>query len=342
MSASTVQPRPSGPQGSWLFGSLPQFGKNPLAFLEQCARDHGDFVPFRVFNKTIIVLAAPAHIEYVLTTNPRNFRKTIGYRTPFMRRLFGRGLLTSEGEHWLRQRRLAQPAFHRDRIATYAQIIVQFAGEMTAAWQPGETRNIHNDLMRLTTRVVSKTLFNSPPPPEINALNDSATVVMERFTTQWKWYRLLLHLLPTPSGRAFEKVAQRTDDFIYTLIRERRASGEDAGDLLSMLLQARDESGQGMTDLQVRDELVTLLLAGLDTTALALSWAFYLLSQNPTAVVALEAELEKVLHGRAPAFSDLPQLTYAESVIRETCVCIPPRGRLAAKPLRPAKSTAIP
>ena len=189
-------PFPPGPKGSLLLGSLKDFGRDPLGFLEMCARDYGDFVPVRFLNRTVFILNAPQDIESVLTTQARNFRKTIGYRTPFMRRLFGEGLLTSEGEHWVRQRRLAQPAFHRDRIATYADIIVEFAQQMLATWQPGETRQIHSDMMRLTTRVVTKTLFNSPVPAEIDRLNEASTVVMERFTIQWKWYRILLKLVP--------------------------------------------------------------------------------------------------------------------------------------------------
>src|SRR5580704_9648958 len=133
------KPLPPGPKGSFLFGSLRDFGRDPLAFLERCARDYADFLPIRFFNRPPIILNDPRDIETVLVTQARNFRKTIGYRTPIMRRLFGEGLLTSEGEHWVRQRRLNQPAFHRDRIATYVDIIVQFAGQMLATWRSGET-----------------------------------------------------------------------------------------------------------------------------------------------------------------------------------------------------------
>ena len=144
-----------GPKGSFVVGNLPEFGRDPLGFLERCARDFGDFVPLRFLGRPVLFINAPAAIEQVLVSQARNFRKTIGYRTPFMRRLFGQGLLTSEGEFWTRQRRLSQPAFHRDRIATYAGTIVEFTEQMLAAWRPGETRNIHEEMMRLTTRVVS-------------------------------------------------------------------------------------------------------------------------------------------------------------------------------------------
>ena len=334
MQSTSSEPRLTGPKGALLLGNLVQFGRDPLGFLEQCVHAHGDFVPIRFLNRTAFILNDPAHIEFVLATQARNFRKTIGYRTPFMRRLFGEGLLTSEGEHWTRQRRLAQPAFHRDRVATYARTIVEFTEEMCATWKHGETREIHNDMMRLTTRVVTKTLFNSPVPQEIDELSAASTVVMERFTRQWKWHRLFLALFPALGSRRFEQVVRRLDAFIYGLVRERRASGRDAGDLLSMLLQARDEDGTGMTDGQVRDELITLMLAGLDTTALTLSWAFYLLSQNPAAVATLEEELATVLGDRAPGFADLPQLAYAELVVKETMRLYPPAWLIGRAAIR--------
>ena len=258
------------PEGSFLLGNLADFGRDPLGFLNRCARDFGDFVPLRFFNRPVCLLNDPAHLEYVLATNSHNFKKTLGYRTPFVRRLFGQGLLTSEGDLWLRQRRLAQPAFHRDRIATYANTIVEFAERLLGTWKVGETRDVHQDMMRLTTEVVVKTLFNAPVPRQIDDMSRSSAVVMERFATQWSGWRLLASVLPTPGAWRFERVMRRLDDYIYGVIRERRASGRDAGDLLSMLLQARDEAGQGMSDRQLRDELTTLMVAGLDTTALAL------------------------------------------------------------------------
>jgi cytochrome P450 len=314
----SASPKLSGPKGSLFFGNLPKFGRDPLALLESCARDYGDFVPLRFVNKPVVLLNDPQHIEFVLASGAKNFRKTIGYRTPFMRRLFGQGLLTSEGEFWTRQRRLSQPAFHRERVAGYAKNIVEFAQQDLATWKVGETRPTHLDMMRLTTRVVVKSLFNSPVPPEIDQLGEASAVVMERFTQQWSGWRMLLSILPNASSRRFEKVMRDLDNFIYGLIRERRASGEDTGDLLSMLLQARDDDGKGMSDQQLRDELTTLMVAGLDTTALTLAWAFYLLSQNPGAEKALLAEIDSVLQGRAPTFADLPCLPCADAVVKET------------------------
>lgn len=320
----STRPTLSGPPGSFFLGHLSRFGRDPLGLLEQCAREYGDFVALRFVNKPVLLVNDAAAIEQVLATNSRQFRKTLGYRTPFMRRLFGQGLLTSEGEFWTRQRRLAQPAFHRDRVAQYARAIVQYADELLATWQPGETRAVHLDMMKLTTRVVVRTLFNSDVPREINDLGRASATVMERFTSQWSAWRIFSQFLPTPGSRRFEQVMRNLDNFIYGLIQERRAANQDVGDLLSMLLLARDDDGQGMTDRQLRDELTTLMVAGLDTTALALTWTFYLLSQNPAADAKLAQEVQLILNGRAPGFPDLPRLRYAEMVIKEAMRLYPP------------------
>lgn len=318
MVETTSPQKISGPKGSWFWGNLSEFSRDPLALLERCARDYGDVVQLRFANKQILLLNHPADIEFVLATGAKNFRKTMGYRTPMMRRLFGQGLLTSEGAFWTRQRRLSQPAFHRDRVASYGKVIVDFAERALANWKIGETRPTHLDMMRLTTEVVTKCLFNSDVPREINELGDASAVVMQRFNQQLSIWRALANLFPTPTSRRFEKVMRDLDNFIYGLIRERRASGEDTGDLLSMLLQARDDDGNGMSDQQLRDELTTLMVAGLDTTALTLAWAFYLLSQNPEIDRKLFCEVQSVLGNRAPTFADLPKLIYADAVIKET------------------------
>jgi cytochrome P450 len=340
-----------GPKGSFLLGNLPAFGRDPLGFLEGCVREFGDFVPLRFLGRPVLFINDPAAIEQVLVTQARSFRKTIGYRTPFMRRLFGQGLLTSEGEFWTRQRRLSQPAFHRDRIATYAGTIVEFTEEMVASWRPGETRNIHVEMMRLTTRVVTRTLFNSPVPPEIDQMGQASVVVMRRFATQWNGFRLLLNLLPTAESRRFKEVMQRLDDYIFGLIRDRRANGKDHGDLLSMLLLARDDDGTGMNDQQLCDELKTLMVAGLDTTALTFSWALYLLARNPAVDGRLHEEIASVLQGRPPAFADLLKLRYTEAVVKETMRLYPPAwivGReairdceIAGNPIRPGISVIM-
>lgn len=342
MKASAAPVPLAGPKGSLLLGNLSGFGRNPLRFLENCVVEFGDVVALRFGNKRVYLLNNPSDIEQVLATQSRNFRKTIGYRTPFMRRLFGYGLLTSEGELWTRQRRLAQPAFHRDRIANYANVIVRYTEEMLADWKPNDHRNIHEAMMRLTTRVVVRTLFDSDVPREIDSLGEASEAVMKRFTMQWSWWRLLLGILPSPTQWRFEKVMRQLDEYIFGLIAERRRTGRDAGDLLSMLLLARDEDGSGMEDQQLRDELTTLMVAGLDTTALALSWGFYLLAKNPDAAEKLSREVRTVLGTRAAGFSDLPQLPYTEMVIKESMRLFPPAWLVGREAMVPSEISGTP
>ncbi len=314
----------ASPPGSFLIGHLTAFGRDPLGFLESCVRDYGDFVPLRFFGKSVLLTNDVTAIEQVLVSRSKQFRKTLGYRTPFMRRLFGEGLLTSEGEFWMRQRKLSQPAFHRDRIASYAGTIVQFTREMVDTWRADEPRNVHEEIMKMTTRVVTRTLFDSPVPPEIDEMGEASAVVMRRFSTQWNGFRLLLNLLPTMESRRFKQVMRRLDDYILGLIKERRLSGRDHGDLLSMLLMSRDEDGSGMNNEQLRDELKTLMVAGLDTTALALSWALYLLALNPPKDRKVYEEITSAGADRPLVFADLPRLRYTEAVIKETMRIYPP------------------
>ncbi|MBU6399874.1 MAG: cytochrome P450 [Verrucomicrobia bacterium] len=317
-------PSPAGPRGSLLLGNLAEFGKHPLGFLERCAREFGDFVPLRFLHRPVVLLNHPALIEAVLAGPHRQFRKTIGYRTPFMRRLFGQGLLTSDGDFWTRQRRLAQPAFHRERIAGYGGVIAQYTREMLSGWQTGAVRDVHDDVLKLTTRVVVKTLFNAEVPPSIRQLGEASAVVLEQFTRQWSAWRLLWAWFPTAGTRRFEGVMRELDAFIFDLIREGRDTRQDHGDLLSMLLKVRDESGNGMSDRQLRDELVTLMVAGLDTTALAVSWALLLLAQHPESQRRLRVEIHRVVGGRTPGVADLPQLPYTEAVLKESMRLYPP------------------
>ncbi|MDB6033547.1 MAG: cytochrome family protein [Verrucomicrobiales bacterium] len=312
------------PKPSFFLGHLPYFRENPLGFLEACIEDGADLVPLRFLNRRVLLVNDPQQIETILTSQSKNFRKTIGYRTPFMRRLFGQGLLTSEGPLWTQQRRLAQPAFHRERIASYADIIVRFAKDMLTTWQSGQQRDVHDDVMKLTTRVVVKTLFNAEVPPAIAQLGDASEAVLTEFTRQYGIWRFIRGLLPGSGSGRFEQVLQEIDQFIYGLIRERRQNGENAGDLLSMLLSARDETGQGMNDQQLRDELVTLMVAGLDTTALAVSWSLFLLAKNPGEQTKLIDEIRQTVGSRPPAFADLPQLRYTDAILKESMRLFPP------------------
>jgi cytochrome P450 len=246
----------------------------------------------------------------------------------------GEGLLTSEDSLHRRQRRLAQPAFHRQRIASYASTMVTYAERTASHWQHGETLDISQEMTRLTLAIVGKTLFDADVESEAVEIGKALTTIIELFNMLLLPFSELLERLPLPHVRRFERAKARLDQTIYRLIEERRQSRSDRGDLLSMLLLAQDDEGDGggMSDQQVRDEAMTIFLAGHETTANALTWTWYLLSQNPEAEAQLHAELDRVLGDRSPTFDDVPHLPYTEMVLSEAMRLYPPAwaiGRLA-------------
>jgi cytochrome P450 len=315
--------RAPGPKGNLLLGVMPEFNRDTLGFIER-AREYGDVVRMRFFYLTVHFLYNPDHIEYVLSTNAKNFIKSRSLRTPFFRRLVGNGLLTSEGEEWKRQRRLAQPAFHRQRISGYGDVMVEYADRMISGWNQDEVRDIHRDMMKLTLEIVVKTLFNADISGDADKVGRVLSKMVKPFASQATLKWILDNRLPTPTNRRFNANAREIDDIVYRLIAERRSTGADQGDLLSMLLAAQDEDGSQMTDRQLRDEVMTLFLAGHETTALTLSWAWYLLAQNPEAEKSFHAELDQVLDGRLPTVADLPRLKHTERIAKESMRLYPP------------------
>lgn len=319
----TPAPLPPGPRGHPILGVMPQFNRDTLGFIKGC-RDYGDVVRARFFYVTAYFLYHPDDIEYVVSTNAKNFVKSMSLRSNFFHRLVGNGLLTSEGEVWKRQRRLAQPAFHRQRINAYGDVMVDYAQRMTASWRAGEVRDIHRDMMRLTLEIVVRTLFNADVSQDADTVGRALSKIVKPFASQATLKWILDNRLPTPAHRRFHREAQTIDDIVYRIIADRRASGLDQGDLLSMLLAAHDEDGSQMTDKQLRDEVMTLFLAGHETTALTLSWTWYLLAQNPRVEQKFHAELDDVLGGRLPTLEDLPRLKYTDMIAREAMRLYPP------------------
>jgi cytochrome P450 len=318
---------PPGPRGLNLLRHSFTFGQNWSHFLSRCAREYGDVVFFRFLNVPICLVVHPDAIEQILVKSQANFLKSRDYRA--LRPILGNGLLTSEGEFWQAQRRLIQPAFRHENILTYAQIMSESTAAMLACWKHGETRDTHADMMTLTLDVVAKSLFGSDVSEHALGVADAMAVVMELFTAQANWAFVLPDRMPTPKSRRLRQCIKHLNDVVYKLIRARRkaAAGRDAtarGDLLSTLLAVHDESGDRMTDEQLRDEIMTLFLAGHDTTANALTWTWYLLAQNPKVDAALAAELREVLGSRAPSATDLPRLPYTDMVIKESMRLYPP------------------
>jgi cytochrome P450 len=312
----------SGPPGHFLLGNLPDFATDILAFFTKCAREYGDFVPIRLAQNRAVIINHPDYIEQVLVTNSRHFRKH-RFFWRHVRAIFGEGLLTSEGEYWLRQRRMAQPAFHKERIAAYGKLMVEFVDQLLADWKDGQTRDIHEEMMHVTSRIVTKALFHADVKSARQEINEAFTTAVEEVAIRFRRPFPIPEFLPLPGNIRYRRSVKRLDNLIYRIIQERR-SAANSNDLLSMMLEARDEDGTRMSDQQLRDESVTLFLAGHETTAIALTWTFYLLSQHREAQEKLSEELQRVLNGRSPEVSDLPQLRFTEMVLNESMRLYPP------------------
>jgi cytochrome P450 len=317
---------PPGPAATSWTGSFKDYSRDPLGYLTSLVREYGDITTLRYYNFRVYFVNHPDLIEEVLVTNNRKFIK--GRILRANRRLFGNGLLTSEGDFWLRQRRLAQPAFHRTRVASYAETMVRFTERLVAEWKGGGERDVHAEMMRLTLQIVAKTLFDADVDGEAQQVGRALEAIME-LNSDFRKLILMPPWLPTPRNIRAAIATRRLDKIIFRFIEQRRASGKDTGDLLSMLLAARDEDGSRMNDRQLRDEAMTIFLAGHETTANALSWTWLLLSQNPACEARLHAELAAVLNGRAPTLDDLPNLRYASNVITESMRLYPPAWGMA-------------
>lgn len=322
---------PPGPKNPLVIGHLRAFRRNPLHFLERVAKEFGDLTYFRLANQNIYFLNHPDLIKEVLVTQQAHFRKSRVLQRA--RILLGDGLLTSEGELHLRQRRLVQPAFHRDRLAGYARSMTELAERASVPWRSGEVRDMHEEMTRLTLAVVAKTLFQADVEGEAKAIGEAMNQVLGLLGVAMLPFSELMLRLPFPQTKRFLKAKGQLDGTIARIIEERRKSGVDAGDLLSMLILATDEdAGSGsMNDQQVRDEAMTLFLAGHETTANAMTWAWYLLSENPEAEAKFHEEVDRV---GAASFENLEQFRYTRAVFAEAMRLYPPAwgiGRMALR-----------
>ncbi len=322
---------PPSVKPNWIGGHFRQFRKSPLDFFGRLQK-LGDITYFRLGWQQAFFVNHPDLIRDVLVTNHAKFEK--GRALKRAKNLLGEGLLTSEHQLHLRQRRMIQPAFHRQRIANYASAMIEFGEKMADEWSDGEERDISKEMMRLTLNIVGKTLFSANVADEADEVGTAMTTLVELFDYLVLPFSEILEKLPLPQSRRFHQAKATLDSVIYGIINERRKSGEDKGDLLSMLLMAQDEDDGGqMDDKQVRDECLTLFLAGHETTANALTFTWYLLSQHPEAEAKFHQELDQVFAEKEHLTpEDYPKLKFTEAILAESMRLFPPAwalGRLS-------------
>jgi cytochrome P450 len=323
-----------GPRFTLPWTGLRRMRRDPLAFLEGAAR-YGPVAEFMLGPQRVFLLSDPAGIEDVLVTNAGMFAK--GRALERAKRTLGEGLLTSEGAFHLRQRRMMQPAFHKARIATYTEAMSRAAVAARETWTPGVPLDLAAEMNRLTLTIVADTLFGAQVGTDSDTarVQQAITDVMEMFDLVLVPFAEWLVHLPLPRMRRYKAAQQALDTLIYGIIADRRASGEDRGDLLSMLLHAQDAEGSGaMTDRQLRDEVITLFLAGHETTANALTWTWWLLARHPDVEAHLHAELDHVLADRPPTAGDVSHLPYTRAVVAESMRLYPPAWTMGRRVLR--------
>lgn len=314
---------PPGPRGHWLWGNVSGFRANRIHFMSQVATDYGGIVKLRLVHRRIWIVTEPAVIESVLITRAREFRKHFALR--LNPGVLSNGLLTSEGDFWLRQRRLAQPAFLKPQIATYVPTFVEHTLRVLARWHVGENRDILQEMMSLTLGIASRTLFGADGDEHAARVRAALEVTQEEFVLKLSRLVQIPRWLPTSGNRRLSQAIHDLDEIVYDFIHQRRVSGGRHDDLLSRLLHARDDMDHtGMTDKQLRDECLTIFLAGQETTALALSWTWYLLATHPEAAARIYAEVDEVLGGRVPTIDDLHRLPEVEHALLESMRLYPP------------------
>jgi cytochrome P450 len=325
---------PPGPKGLPFLGLALQVRRNPLGVLTRVAREHGDLVRFIVAGQERILLNDPDLIEQVLVVQHAKFHKS-----ELTRRvtgpLLGQGLLISEGDFWRRQRRLAQPAFHRSRINEYAAPMVECAEAHVSAWKTGEVPDIAREMMQLTLVIAVRTLFGAKLPGEALEVGDALAFLMRYQLWRQRSPLRLPESWPTPRNRRAMREIKFLDSLVYRIIEEKKTLHGAGNDLLSLLMDAMDDDGTQMTPQQLRDETMTLFLAGHETTALLLGWTWYLLGENPAAETRLLDELRAVLGGRAPQVSDLMKMPYLQAVLNETLRLYPPAYIMARTSIEP-------
>jgi cytochrome P450 len=324
---SSERPRefrfPPGFQRNLLWYALRKFRPaNPIFLFQHLAETYGDIAHYKLAHNHIIFLNHPDYIREVLVVQNDNFIKERTVQRTKM--LLGEGMITSEGAVHRAQRVAAQPAFHRQRTAEYAEVIVEEAARVRDSWRSGEQRNIAADMMHLTLKVVARTLFATDLREEVYELAAAINRIMSlyNFLVMLPAAEWLVHVRP-PGLAAFVRARKRIDAVVYRMIDAHRRNGCDRGSLLDLMLAA-SSSDHAESRRSVRDQVITIFLAGYETVANALTWTWYLLSQNPDNELRFHAEVDYVLGGRTPTVEDVPRLRYAENVLAESLRLYPP------------------
>ena len=329
--------------GAWpLVGHFPAYARDPLGFVTDAVWANGGLARIRFGPQPGLLVAEPAAVEEVLVGHHRDFVK--GRANAKVGVVVGQGILLSEGEPWRRHRRIVQPAFQHDRVTGWADVMVEEIEALVLRWQDGDERDVLADMSGLAMAIVGRTLLDSAiAPAEIDIVREAAATLTDHFDSRFNTLAFFIpDRLPTPGNRRMRRAVRRVDAIVYRLIAERRDSGQRGGDVISMLLDARDESGQGLSDLEIRDEVMTLFMAGHETTAVALTWALDQLARAPEAQAALATEVAAVLDGRAPGVADLHRLRYTEACVFETLRLYPPAYGLSREVATPTSVGGCP
>ena len=323
--------RPPGPKRHLLTGNSREFYNDQLGFLTRAAREFGDVVHLRFLHVPVYLLNNPQHIESVFSD--RNFVKPLSLRLPLQRRIFGSGLLSSGGEVWLRERRLTQPAFHREHLAAYAKAMIACTEKMLNGWRAADVRDVYDEMRALALELATKCLFNADMKSDGAIVRDVCNTITKTFASQGTPLWVLDNFLPTPNNLRFRKAMRQLDEVIYDLIAKRRSSREQTDDLLSMLLFAEDEDGSKMNNQQLRDALATLFFASHEAVAIALTWTCYLLARHPDIQDTLANELHNAHDGKETPAADLSSLLYTRMVIKEALRLYPPNRSVGREAL---------
>lgn len=341
MSDARNPSRPPGPEGRFVVGNTLAYAKDPLSFIRQSAADYGSIATYRIGGEQIYQLSSPEFVQQVLVQDNQHYVKGDLFQNA-LRPVLGNGLLTSEGEFWRDQRHTMQPSFHPDAMQAYADVMVDYTERMLTDWQDGETRDIHEDMMHLTVEIAAKALFDVDIRKEEAAVSEALEAVMDLTSRNLRTPVNIPTWLPTPLNRRYSHALDELDDISDRIIAERREAGldEDTTDVVGRLLKAQD-AGAPIDDEQLVDEVVTILLAGHETTALALTYTLHALGETPDAERALHEAVDSALGAsandgepRSPTFDDLDDLPYVERCITEGMRLYPPVWELLRETTR--------